>query len=117
MAQSTQVEIDHALSTAREAWAADHEKELEERVSQLEKDLREQLEAKYDEEKRQLVDDTLREAEAKFKNERRKLEEELRRNNVSLYLTNKSSAFMKYTYLSVLTGLLYHLTLFLPKLV
>ena len=82
MAQSTQVEIERALSTAREAWAIDHEKELEERVSQLEKDLRE-LEAKYDEEKRQLVDDTLREAEAKFKNEKRKLEDELRMNNVS----------------------------------
>lgn len=92
MTQSTQAEIDRALSTAREAWAADHGKELEERVSQLEKDLTDQLDAKYDEEKRQLVDDTLREAEAKFKNERRKLEEELRRNNVSLYLTNKSSA-------------------------
>ena len=81
MAQSAQVEV--ALSTAREAWAIDHEKELEERVSQLEKDLREQLEAKYDEEKRQLVDDTLREAEAKFKNEKKKLEDELRMNNVS----------------------------------
>ena len=83
MAQSAQVEIERALSTAREAWAIDHEKELEERVRQLEKDLREQLEAKYDEEKRQLVDDTLREAEAKFKNEKRKLEDELRMNNVS----------------------------------
>ena len=94
MAQSTQVEIDHALSTAREAWAADHEKELEERVGQLEKDLTEQLEAKYDKEKRQLVDDTLREAEAKLKNER-KLEEEFRRNSVSLYQTSKSSAPMR----------------------
>lgn len=83
MAQSTQVEIERALSTAREAWAIDYEKELEERVGQLEKDLREQLEAKFDEEKRQLVDDTLREAEAKFKNEKRKLEDELRMNNVS----------------------------------
>ena len=95
MTQSTQAEIDRALSTAREAWAADHKKELEMRVSQVEKDLTEQLEAKYDEEKRQLVDDTLREAEAKFKNERGKLEEVLRRNNVSLYLTNKSSALMR----------------------
>ena len=97
MAQSTQVEIDRALSTAREAWAADHGKELEERVSQLEKDLREQLEAKHDEEKRQLVDDTLQEAEAKFKNEIRNFEEEHRRNNVSFYVTNKFSGPMRYT--------------------
>lgn len=86
MAHSTQVEIDRALSTAREAWAADNEKELAERVTQLEKNVQEQLEAKYNEEKRQVVDETLREAETRFNNEKNKLEEELRRNKVSLYL-------------------------------
>ncbi|XP_078356059.1 uncharacterized protein LOC144640863 isoform X2 [Oculina patagonica] len=80
VAQSTQAEIDCALSTAREAWAADNEEEFEKRVSQLEKNAREQLETKYREEKRQLVDKTLREAEARFNNERKKLEDELRRN-------------------------------------
>ena len=85
MAQSTQAEIDRALSTAREAWTANHEDELVERASQLEKSLTEKLRAKYDEEKRQLVDDALKEAEAKFASEKRKLEEELRRRKVSLY--------------------------------
>lgn len=85
MAQSTQAEIDRALFTAREAWAADNEEEFEKRVSQLEKNVREQLESRYDEEKRKLVDKTLREAEARFNNERKKLEDELRRNKVSLY--------------------------------
>lgn len=86
MAHSTQVEIDRALFTAREAWAADNEKELAERVTQLEKNIQEQLEAKYNEEKRQAVDETLREAETRFNNEKNKLEEELRRNKVSFYL-------------------------------
>ena len=83
MAQSTQAEIDRALSTAREAWAANHEDELEERAAQLEKSIREKLQAAYDEQKRQLVDDTHREAETKFTTEKRKLEEELRRRKVS----------------------------------
>ena len=85
MAQSTQVEIDRALSTAREAWAANHEDELEQRSSEFEKSLTEKLQAKFDEEKRQLVDDALKDAEAKFSSEKRKLEQEFRRRKVSLY--------------------------------
>ena len=85
MAQSTQGEIDRALSTAREAWAANHEDELEERASEFEKSLTEKLQAKCDEEKQQLVDDALKEAEAKFASEKRKLEEEFRKRKVSLY--------------------------------
>lgn len=82
MAQSTQAEIDRALSTAREAWTANHEDELEERASQLAQNIREKLQAEFDEEKRQLVDNTLREAEITFKNEKRKFEEEQRKVNL-----------------------------------
>ena len=82
MAQSTQAEIDRALSTAREAWTANHEDEVEERASQLEQSIREKLQAEFDEEKRQLVHNTLREGEITFKNEKRKFEEEQRKVNL-----------------------------------
>ena len=86
MAQSTQDEIDRALSAAREVWAANDEEKLEKRVRQLEAKIRQQLDAKYQEENRQLVDEALREAEARFKSEKMKLEEELR-SKVSSYFS------------------------------
>ena len=114
MAQSTQDEIDRALSAAREVWAANDEEKLEKRVRQLEANIRQQLEAKYQEENRQrqqleakyqeenrqrqqleakyqeenrqIVDEALREAEARFKSEKLKLEEELR-SKVSSYFS------------------------------
>ena len=82
MAQSSQVEIDLALSTAREAWTESRKDELEKHANQVENSLREKLQSKHDEEKRQLVDDALGEAQAKFKAEKRKLEGELERRKV-----------------------------------
>ena len=82
MAHSTQVEIERALSTAREAWSLNHKEELDNCASQVEKSLREKLQAKHDEEKRQLVNDALNEAQAKFRAEKRKLEDELSQRKV-----------------------------------
>ena len=84
VAQSTQVEVDRALSTAREAWVANYEDELEERVNQLEGSLRERLASEYAKEKKQLIEDTLREAQSKFEAEKKKLEDEIRRHKVCI---------------------------------
>lgn len=85
MVQSTQAEIDRALSSARGAWVANHEDESDERATQLEKSLRERLKAQFEDEKRQLVDDTFKETEEKFNTEKRELQEQLTRMKVSLY--------------------------------
>ena len=91
MAHSTQVEIERALSTAREAWSLNHKEELDNCASQVEKSLREKLQAKHDEEKRQLVNDALNEAQTKCRAEKRKLEDELSQRKVYrhffLYMT------------------------------
>lgn len=91
MAHSTQVEIERALSTAKEAWSLSYKEESDNRANQVEKSLREKLQTKHDEEKRQLVDDALNEAQAKFRAEKRKLEDELSQRKVYrhyfLYMT------------------------------
>lgn len=85
IAKSTQEEIDRALSTARKAWAVKADEKFENRVREIEANVRQQLEAKIQEENKKNINEALREAEERFSCEKRKLEENFKQ-KVSLLL-------------------------------
>lgn len=73
------------MSTAREAWAVKADEKFENRVGEIEANVRQQLETKFQGENKKNINEALREAEERFSCEKRKLEENFKQ-KVSLLL-------------------------------
>lgn len=94
--QAVQVEVDRALTTAREAWVTKYQAEVEDHVksevenardemnARNEMNARDEMNAKYEADKQKAVQEAVEETRRKFESERKQLKEELDRKIVSL---------------------------------
>ena len=82
--QAVQVEVDRALTTAREAWVTKYQAEVEDHVKSEVENARDEMNAKYDADKQKAVQEAAEETRRKFESERKQLKEELDRKIVSL---------------------------------
>lgn len=76
---SSRTEVDRALATAREAWAAEYEDEIEDRVNAEVARVRENLLNEMEDCKRREIDEAIRTCRKQYEGNERKLKDELNR--------------------------------------
>lgn len=76
---SSRTEVDRALATARQAWAAEYEDEMEDRVNAEVERARENLMIEMEEFKQKEIDQAVWNFKKQFENTERKLKDELSR--------------------------------------
>ena len=81
--QLTQAEIDRALTTAREAWAANHQDELEEQLIKATERVRKDMKERMANEKQQLAESVRKLAAKQFEKEKLHFENELQESKAS----------------------------------